>query len=104
MPEKTPFLEDTIVTAAAERAGFDDVMRRQVLDVDEKALPPQYFRRAIDYAKIRRDLDNGIAVPGVRLTTDVEFVIRRTRTASSPATPANPPNDKKGDPRKRTTE
>ncbi len=75
MPNKeTPFEQDNFVAGEAEKHGMR-VFRRAVIDIDKDILPPTYKLSSPDYIKIRRHLEQGIQVPGAKLTTRVEYIL-----------------------------
>lgn len=76
----TPLEADETILRAAAIAGYSLVTRRPVVDVDAKQLPPSLFKKAPDYAAIRRLLLDGQAVAGAQLTVDVVYVLARPRT------------------------
>lgn len=75
----SPFAEDVAIIRAADAIG-GYVIRRAVIQIDEKQLPACYFKKAPDWAKIRRDLEAGVQIPGAVETPEVEYVIKRPQT------------------------
>ena len=76
----SPFDTDLAVKLVANRAGLK-VFTRPVLSVDAKLLPPAYMHLTPNYTKIRRDLLDGIEIPGAAMTTDVEFILSKETNA-----------------------
>lgn len=73
--DPTPFEEDSAIADAATSVGLVTT-RRKVIKVDESALLPVYLRTTPDWNKIRKHLEDGIEVPGAKLTGQIEYVIR----------------------------
>lgn len=76
----TPLEEDLAISLVAVRTGYRDCARRQVIDIDARALPLEWFKRSPDYRAIRRALEDGKTIPGAKLTNEVEYVLRKPRT------------------------
>lgn len=79
----SPYQEDTAIATAADQVGML-VTRRKVIEVDEKALHADYLRTTPDWNRIRKHLEDGIDVPGARLTGQVEYVIRHRPAGKNP--------------------
>jgi hypothetical protein len=80
MASGTPFEEDCALLGIMERFGLELERRAGIEITDPAALEAAGLtRRSPDYAKIRRALNDGVAVPGAQLT-DVEYVLRKRGT------------------------
>jgi hypothetical protein len=76
----TPFEEDCALLGIMERFGLELERRTGIEITDPAALEAAgLMRRSPDYAKIRRALNDGVAVPGAILT-GVEYVLRKKGT------------------------
>lgn len=73
--DPTPFAEDSAICTAAEQVGMV-TSRRKVVEINERELHPAYLRTAPDWTLIRKHLEDGINVPGAKLTGQIEYVIR----------------------------
>jgi hypothetical protein len=80
MSAGTPFEEDCAVLGMIERFGLNLDRRVAIEITDTAALEAAgLMRRCPDYAKIRRALNDGVAVPGAQLA-GVEYVLRKKAT------------------------
>ncbi len=80
----TPLHKDSAIIAAAVATGYSVVIRRPVVQVDAKLLPPSLFRKTPDYAAIRRLLIEGHDVAGAQLTAEVVYVLARPDAPEEP--------------------
>ena len=78
----SPFEIDESIARAAEAAGFTDVNRHRKGTVDLTTLPAQYLVKKPDYARIRRELEDGIVIPGCVLTDEYDYTLSKTDPAS----------------------
>lgn len=83
-PAATPLANDSAILAAAVATGYSVVIRRPVVRVDPKQLPPSLFRKTPDYAAIRRLLIDGHDVAGAELTAEVVYVLARPDAPEEP--------------------
>ena len=75
----SPFDEDALVCAVAERIGMEVLRSESIKVTDEASLKRQGLVRSTpDYPKIRRLLNNGIPVAGVE-RGGYEYIFRHSR-------------------------
>lgn len=73
----TPIEQDNIAGLAAAALGCQKLSRRVIRITDRDAvLKAGYVKRAVDYARLRRSLEDGVTVPGCELTDKYDYVLQ----------------------------